>query len=86
MYRMIIFVYLKLAPRIRGKIRIDSCKNRYYTYNTQGSHSFTKQSNKVCMDNGKKIPYVTKCLHLGNSISTTGTQRSLINNAIADLY
>ena len=23
------------------------------------------------MDNGKKIPYVTKCLHLGNSISTT---------------
>ena len=37
------------------------------------------------MDNGKKIPYVTKCLHLSNSISTTGTQRSLINNAIADL-
>ena len=37
------------------------------------------------MDNGKKIPYVTKCLHLGNSISTTGTQRSLISNAIADL-
>ena len=30
-------------------------------------------------DNGRKIPYVTKCLHLGNSIST------LINNAIADL-
>ena len=37
------------------------------------------------MDKGKKIPCVTKCLHLGNSISTTGTQRSLINNAIAGL-
>ena len=37
------------------------------------------------MDNGKKIPYVTKCLHLGNSISTTDTKRSMINNAIADL-
>ena len=31
------------------------------------------------------MPYATKCLHLGNSISTTCTQRSLINNAIADL-
>ena len=39
----------------------------------------------LSMDTGKKIPYVTKCLHLGNSISTTATQRSLINNAIADL-
>ena len=28
---------------------IDSCKNRYYTNNTQGSHSFTKQSYKVCI-------------------------------------
>ena len=33
------FVCLKLAPRIRGKIRLDICKNRYYTNNTQGSHS-----------------------------------------------
>ena len=39
----------------------------------------------LSMDNGKKIPYVTKCLHLGNSISTTDTKRSMINNAIADL-
>ena len=39
----------------------------------------------LSMDNGKKIPYVTKCLHLGNSISTTCTQGSMINNAIADL-
>ena len=37
------------------------------------------------IDNGKKIPYVTKCLHLGNSIRTTCTQRSMSNNAIADL-
>ena len=29
---------------------------------------FGKDSNN---DNGKEIPYVTKCLHLGNSISTT---------------
>ena len=28
----------KLALRIRGKIRLDSCKNRYYTNNMQGSH------------------------------------------------
>ena len=52
---------------------------------------FGKDSNSdnvqpvLSMDNGKKIPYVTKCLHLGNSISTTCTQRSMINNAIADL-
>ena len=39
----------------------------------------------LSMDNGKKIPYVTKCLHLGNGISTTDTKRSMINNAIADL-
>ena len=39
------------------------------------------------MDNGKNIPYVPKCLHLGNtnSISTTCTKRSMINNAIVDL-
>ena len=37
------------------------------------------------MDNGKKILYVTKCLHLCNSVSTTCTQRLMINNAIADL-
>ena len=24
---------------IHGKIRLDSCKSRYYTNNTQGSHS-----------------------------------------------
>ena len=36
------------GTRIRGKIRLDSCKNRY-TNNTQGSHSFTKQSHKVCI-------------------------------------
>ena len=52
---------------------------------------FGKDSNNdnvqpvLSMDNGKKIPYVTKCLHLGNSISTTDTKRSMINNAIADL-
>ena len=52
---------------------------------------FGKDSNNdnvqpvLSMDNGKKISYVIKCLHLGNSIRTTGTQRSLINNAIADL-
>ena len=39
----------------------------------------------LSMDNGKKIPYVTKCLHLGNGISTTDTKRSMKNNAIADL-
>ena len=43
------FVGLNLAPLIRGKIRLDSCKNRYYTNNTQGSHLFTKQSYKVCI-------------------------------------
>ena len=32
-----------------------------------------------------KILHVDKCLHLGNSISTKFTQRSLINNVIADL-
>ena len=52
---------------------------------------FGKDSNNdnvqpvLSMDNGKKIPYVTKYLHLGNSISATDTQRSMINNAIADL-
>ena len=37
------------------------------------------------IDNGNRIPYVIKCLHLGNTISITCTQRSMINNAIADL-
>ena len=54
---------------------------------------FSKDSNNdnvqpvLSIDNGKKIPYITKCLHLGNSRSTSTkyTQRSLINNAIADL-
>ena len=52
---------------------------------------FGKDSNNdnvqpvLSMDNGKKIPYVTKCLHLGNSIITTCTKGSMINNAIADL-
>ena len=39
----------------------------------------------LSMDNGKKIPYLTKCLHFGNSISATGTKRFMINNAIVDL-
>ena len=43
------FVCLKLAPRIRCKTWLDSCENRYYTNNTQGSHSFTKHSYKVCI-------------------------------------
>ena len=39
----------------------------------------------LSIDNGKKIFYVTKCLHLGNNIGTTDTKRSMINNAIANL-
>ena len=39
----------------------------------------------LSMDNSKKISYVTKCLHLGSSVSTIDTKRSMINNAIADL-
>ena len=46
---MIYFVCLKLAPRIRVKIRLDTCKYRYYINNTYGSESFTKQSYKVCI-------------------------------------
>ena len=46
---MIIFVCLKLAPSIRGKIRLGQLQNRYYTNNTQESLSFTKQSFKVCI-------------------------------------
>ena len=52
---------------------------------------FGKESNNdnvqplLSMENGNKILYVTKCSHLGNSISTTCTQRSIIDNAIADL-
>ena len=39
----------------------------------------------LSMENSKKIPYATKCIHLGNSISATCTQRSLINIAITNL-
>ena len=52
---------------------------------------FGKDSNNdnvrpvLSMDDGKKIPYVTKGLHLGNSIGTTCTHRSMINNAITDI-
>ena len=41
---------------------------------------FGKNSNNdniqpvLSMDNGTKIPYVTKCLDLGNTISTTNTR------------
>ena len=63
----------------------------YYLMQLKQLLYFGKDSNNdnvlpvLSMDNGKKIPYVTKYLHLGNSISTTNTQRSMINNAIADL-
>ena len=45
---------------------------------------FGKDSNNdniqpvLSIDNGKKILYVTKCLHFGDSISTTDTKRSMI--------
>ena len=53
--------------------------------------SFSEDSNNdnvqpvLSLDKDKKISHVTKCLHLEKSISTKYTQRSLINNALADL-
>ena len=64
-------------------ILFNATKNQLLYFRKDGNNDNVQPG--LSMDTGKKIPYVTKCLHLGNSISTTATQRSMINNAIADL-
>ena len=73
-----------LCPSVTGiKEMLNMCEKyaRKYDILFNGTKSqllcFSKD-----IDNGKKLPYVTKCLHLGNSIRTTCTQRSMLNNAI----
>ena len=37
------------------------------------------------MSHGEIVPYVEKCIHLGNTLSTSSTEHALIDSAITDL-
>ena len=37
------------------------------------------------MSNGQMVPYVEKCIHLANTLSTSLTENALIDSAITDL-
>ena len=37
------------------------------------------------MSHGQIVPYVEKCIHLGNTLSTSSTEHALIDSAITDL-
>ena len=37
------------------------------------------------MSHGKIVPYVEKCLHLGNTLSNSSTEHALIDSAITDI-
>ena len=37
------------------------------------------------MSHGHMIPYVEKCIHFGNTLSTSSTEHALIDSAITDL-
>ena len=37
------------------------------------------------MQYGQLIPYAEKCIHLGNTVSSNSTERSLIDSAITEL-
>ena len=37
------------------------------------------------MSHGQMVPYVKKCIHLGNTLSISSTEHALIDSAITDL-
>ena len=37
------------------------------------------------MSHGQMVPYVEKCIHFGNTLSTSSTEHALIDSAITDL-
>ena len=37
------------------------------------------------MSHSEMVPYLEKCIHLGNTLSTRSTEHALIDNAIADI-
>ena len=37
------------------------------------------------MSHGELVPYVEKCVHLGNTLSTSSTEHALIDSAITDI-
>ena len=37
------------------------------------------------MNNGQLIPYVEKCIHLGNILSSTSREQAMITSSITDL-
>ena len=37
------------------------------------------------MSHGEVVPYVEKCIHLGNTLSTSSTKHALIDSAITDI-
>ena len=37
------------------------------------------------MSHSQMVPYVEKCIHLGNTLSTSSTEHALVDSAITDL-
>ena len=37
------------------------------------------------MSHGQIVPYIEKCIHLGNTLNTSSTEHALVDNAITDL-
>ena len=66
------------------KILFDAIKSQLFYFSTNDDPMHVKRP-ILQMRHGKMVPYVEKCIHLGNTLSTSSTEHALIDSAINDI-
>ena len=82
-YSHIIFIYVKVMP-MRTKSYSMPAKAKYCT-SVKNEDSENNRKPQLRMNNGQLIPYVEKCIHLGNILSSTSREQAMITSSITDL-
>ena len=66
------------------KILFNASKSQILHF-SKNEDSENNRKPKLRMNNGQLIPYVEKCIHLGNILSSTSRQHAMITSSITDL-
>ena len=67
-----------------NKILFNASKRQILHY-SKNEYSENNRKPKLRMNNGQLINYVEKCIHLGNTLSSTSREHAMITSLITDL-
>ena len=67
-----------------NKILFNASKSKIVHF-SKNEDSGNSKKPKLLMNNGQLIPYVGKCIHLGNTLSFTSREHAMMTSSITDL-